>query len=79
MKMTRIKSFFDKKAKNILQLVLSMNEFFRISHCKTAKEIYDTLEVTHEGIIEVKRSKINTLLQEYEIFRIQSSESVLDL
>lgn len=25
-----------------------MNEFVHISHCKTTKEILDTLEVTHE-------------------------------
>lgn len=73
------KVLFDKKAKNILQSALGMDEFFRISHCKTAKEIWDTLEVTHEGTIEVKRSKLNTLSQEYELFRMQPGESILDL
>ncbi|KAK2423291.1 rust resistance kinase Lr10 [Trifolium repens] len=56
-----------------------MDEFFRISHCKTAKEIWDTLEVTHEGTVEVKRSKLNTLSQEYEMFRMQPGEKILDL
>ncbi|XP_073225568.1 uncharacterized protein [Cicer arietinum] len=64
------KVLFDKKAKNMLQSTLGMDEFFRISHCKTAKEIWDTLEVTHECTIEVKRSKLNTLSQEYELFRM---------
>lgn len=41
----------------MLQLALGMNEFFRISHCKITNESWDTLEVTHEGMIEVKRSK----------------------
>jgi len=44
----RKKVLFDKKAKNILQSSLGMDEFFRISKCKTAKEIWDTLETTHE-------------------------------
>ena len=44
----RKKMLFDKKAKNILQSSLGMDEFFRISKCKTAKEIWDTLETTHE-------------------------------
>lgn len=70
---------YDKKAKNILQSALGMDEFFRISHCTTAKEIWDTLEVTHEGTVEVKRSKLNTLSQEYEMFRMQPGESILDL
>jgi hypothetical protein len=30
-----------------------MNEFFRISSCETAKEIWDTLVETHEGTAEV--------------------------
>jgi hypothetical protein len=73
------KVLFDKKAINILQSALGMDEFFRISHCKTAKEIWDTLEVTHEGTVEVKRSKLNTLSQEYEMFRMQPGEKILDL
>ncbi|XP_073225631.1 uncharacterized protein [Cicer arietinum] len=73
------KVLFDKKAKNMLQSALEMDEFFRISHCKTAKEIWDTLEVTHEGTIEVKRSKLNTLSQEYELFGMLPGESILDL
>lgn len=32
-----------------------MDEFFRISYCKIAKKIQDTLEKKHEGTIEVKK------------------------
>lgn len=56
-----------------------MDEFFRKYHCKTGKEIWDDLEVTREGTVEVKESKLNTLSQAYEIFRMQPRESVLDL
>jgi oligoribonuclease (3'-5' exoribonuclease) len=75
----RKKVLFDKKAKNILQSSLGMDEFFRISNCKTAKEIWDTLETTHEGTEEVKRSRLNTLSQEYEMFRMQPGEKILDM
>jgi len=70
---------FDKKAKNILQSSLRMDEFFKISNCKTAKEIWETLETTHEGTEEVKRYKLNTLSQEYEMFRMQPGEKILDM
>src|ERR1044072_5748785 len=73
------KVLFDKKAINILQSALSMDEFFRISACTTAKEIWDTLVETHEGTAEVKRSRLNTLSQEYELFRMLPRESILDL
>ncbi|KAK2454205.1 gag-protease polyprotein [Trifolium repens] len=69
----------DKKAINILHSALSMDEFFRISTCETAKEIWDTLVETHEGTAEVKRSKLNTLSQEYELFRMQPGESILNM
>src|SRR4030066_1784603 len=42
------KVLIDKKAINMLQSAFSMDVFFRISHCKTAKEIWDTLETTYE-------------------------------
>jgi len=66
----RKKILNEKKAINILQSALSMDEFFRISQCKSAKEIWDTLVETHEGTTEVKRSRLNTLSQEYEMFRM---------
>ncbi|KAK2403254.1 hypothetical protein QL285_052708 [Trifolium repens] len=69
----------DKKAINILQSALSMYEFFRISTCEMAKEIWDTLVETHEGTAEVKRSRLNTLSQEYELFTMQPGESILNL
>lgn len=48
-----------------------MDEFFRVSQYKTTKEIWDTLEITHEGTVEVKRSKLNTA---YEMFGMQPEE-----
>lgn len=69
----------EKKAINILQRALSMDEFFRVSQCKSAKEIWDTLVETHDGTAEVKRSRLNTLRQEYEMFRMQPGESIVAL
>src|SRR4051812_40644128 len=53
------KVLYDKKINNIFASVLGMNEFFRVSNCKTSKKIWDTLEVTHEGSEDVKRSNLN--------------------
>jgi len=54
-KMTKL----DCTAQNIIAFALDTNEFFRISKCKTAKEIWDTLKSTHGNINESKevRSK----------------------
>jgi len=64
------KAKFDCIAKNIITSALNSDEFFRISQCSSAKEIWDTLEVTHEGTNDVKREQKHTLIQEYEMFRM---------
>ena len=53
-----------------------MNEYFRVSNCRNAKEIWDTLQVTHEGTTDVKISRINTLTHEYELFRMNQNETI---
>jgi len=42
-----------------------VNEYHAISHCNIAKAMWDALETRHEGIEDVKQSKINTLIQQY--------------
>src|SRR3954468_8425244 len=69
----------DKKAISLLHGALSMDELFRVSTCTTSKEIWDTLVETHEDTAEVKRSRLDTLSQEYELFRMKPGETILDL
>jgi len=40
---------YDLRVKNILTLALAFDEFFEILNCTIVKEIWGTLEVTHEG------------------------------
>ena len=48
------KAKFDCIAKNIITSALNLVEFFRISQRSSAKKMWDTLEVTHEGTNDVK-------------------------
>ncbi|XP_073219676.1 uncharacterized protein [Cicer arietinum] len=70
---------YNAKAKNIITFSLSADEFFRVSNCKTAKEMWDTLQETHEGTTDVKRARTNTLMHEYELFNMKKDESINDL
>ena len=67
------------KAMNVLYCALSVNEFNRISSRATAKEIWDRLEVTHEGTNQVKETKINMLVHKYELFMMESNETITDM
>ena len=44
----------DWKAKNILTSALGVDEFYRVSHCETAKVMWEELEIAHEGTNDVK-------------------------
>jgi len=64
------KAKFEWMAKNIITFALSCYEFFRVSQCESAKEMWDILEVTHEGTNDVKMAKKHALNQEYEMFKL---------
>lgn len=53
-----------------------MYEFFCAPHCNSAKEIWGTLQVSHEGTAGRKKSRINTLIKEYESFRMKPEKKI---
>jgi len=73
------KAKFDCIAKNIITSSLNSNEFFRISQCASAKEMWDTIEVTREGTNDVKRARKHTLIQEYEMFKMLKGELIVEV
>ncbi|XP_056697343.1 uncharacterized protein [Spinacia oleracea] len=66
-------------AVKILHCGLGPNEHNRVMGCKNAKQIWDLLQVTHEGTNEVKRSKIDLLMHQYELFTMKTSETIQDM
>ncbi|GKA30938.1 zf-CCHC domain-containing protein [Tanacetum coccineum] len=55
---------------------LPHKEYERIFMCKTAKEIWETLLITHQDNSQVKDNKIDLLVQQYEQFTIPEEESI---
>lgn len=49
------------KEKTINTIALDIDEFLRVCHSETAKEMWYTIKVTHDGNIEVKRVRMNTM------------------
>ena len=64
---------------NIMQCAIHLNEFSKISTYKSAKEMWDKLELIYEGTFEVKETKANLLITEYEMFKIKSDESIFEM
>ncbi|GJW38966.1 hypothetical protein Tco_0064811 [Tanacetum coccineum] len=55
---------------------LPRKEYERVFMYKTAKEVWYTLIITHQGNSQVKNCKIDLLTQEYEKFSISSEETI---
>ncbi|GKC22648.1 hypothetical protein Tco_1024798 [Tanacetum coccineum] len=66
----------NNEAKMVLYNALPKKEYERIFMCKTAKDIWQSLLITHQGNIQVKDNKINLLVQQYEQFTILKEESI---
>ena len=56
------------KAKNAL--------FNRVVNCSTTKEVWDTLEATHEGTNQVKMAKIQMLVSKLESSRMLEEKTI---
>nr|GEV77675.1 copia protein [Tanacetum cinerariifolium] len=62
--------------KMVIYNALPRKEYETIFMCQTAKEIWDTLLITHQGNNQVKANKIDLLIQQYEQFMIPEEESI---
>ncbi|GKA74739.1 zf-CCHC domain-containing protein [Tanacetum coccineum] len=60
----------------VIYNALPRKEYERIFICNTAKEIWKTLLITHQGNSQVKDNKIDLLVQQYEQFVTFEDESI---
>ncbi|GJX39020.1 retrovirus-related pol polyprotein from transposon TNT 1-94, partial [Tanacetum coccineum] len=66
----------NNEAKMVIYNALPRKEHERIFMCNTAKEIWKTLLISHQGNSQVKDNKIDLLVQLYEQFVISEDESI---
>jgi hypothetical protein len=64
------------RARYLIQCSLNSVEQKRIMGCKTAKDMWNLLTITHEGTDDVKESKIDLLMIQYEQFSMKPQEDV---
>ena len=64
------------KAKYLLTCALSKSEYDKIISCDSDKEIWDRLQVLHEGTDQVTETKISMLVHQYEMFKMLEHESI---
>ena len=64
------------RAMNQLCCDLNDTDFNRVSSCKSAKEIWDTLVVMYEATCQVKETKIIILMHQYKMFKMKKDENI---
>ncbi|KAK1360845.1 hypothetical protein POM88_045319 [Heracleum sosnowskyi] len=69
----------DAKVRNILHNSLDTVLSNRVIACKTAKEIWDALEVQCQGTEEIKKNRRGILIQEYEQFEAKHGEDITEI
>ncbi|KAI0519752.1 hypothetical protein KFK09_007212 [Dendrobium nobile] len=68
----------NSKCLNSFFCALKSKDYMRISTYKSGKDIWDRLYITYEGTNEVKQSRLNILLHDYELFCMKPNESISD-
>ena len=74
-----IKFQLNSRAIYILVCAMDRNEYNRISQCKTVKEIWRILEISHEGTNKVIDSKVRILENDYEMFKMKPHEFIVEM
>lgn len=67
------------RLKKLLYFGLGPDEYVRISECRTANDIWDALQIAHEGTNQVKQSRIELLMRKYELFEMGDKETVMEM
>ena len=49
------------------------------SLCTSTKEIWNILEVTHEGTNQVKESQKNMIVHKYELFKMEPNKTITNM
>ncbi|XP_074342379.1 uncharacterized protein LOC141679918 [Apium graveolens] len=69
---------YNAKAMNALLSGMAATELYKVSACTTTKQIWDTIQVSHEGTSKVREVKLSMLISDYEAFRLERDECVID-
>ena len=64
---------------HILYCDLDANKYNRIYECESAKVIWDKLVVTYEGMSQVRKTKNNMFVNQYELLKMQPDETIKEM
>ena len=63
----------------MMQCAIHPKENSKISSCKSAKEMWEKVQLIYEGTSEVRETKASMLVSDYEMFRMMSNETISEM
>ena len=69
----------NSRAIYILVCAVDNTKYNRICQCKTTKDVWRILKITHEGTNQFKDSKVRILVNDYEMFKMKPNESIVEM
>ncbi|KAK2983945.1 hypothetical protein RJ640_002890 [Escallonia rubra] len=69
----------DDRAKNTINCGLDVNDYNVVSTCETTQEMCRMLEFTQKDTNQVKETKKNTLVLQYDAFKMKEHESINEI
>lgn len=67
---------YNARAMNSLLNGLCATELRKVSSCTSAKQVWDTIVVSHEGTSKVREIKLDLLMSDYEGFKLEKDENI---
>ncbi|XP_058742377.1 uncharacterized protein LOC131614855 [Vicia villosa] len=67
------------KARSIMLSAISYNKYEKITDKETAKSIFDSLQMNHEGNAQVRETKALALIQKYEAFKMEDDDTIEEM
>jgi len=64
---------------NALFCSLNKEEFNRVSMARSTIQIWQILQITHEGTNKIKESKISILIHKLELFKMKENETIAEM
>ena len=66
-------------AMNMMQCAIYPKEYSRVSSCKSAKEMWEKLQLIYEGTFKVRETKASMLILECEMFKMMSNKTISEM
>ena len=66
----------NQKARHYLICAITPAEYEKCGESTTAKEIWDSLVLSFEGSAQVRETKANMLVRQYQLFKMETDESI---